>query len=232
MSLFWEIAYAASQSTWTPDCMCSTGLVQLYVQRLSRSCVAPPPREIRAPAVPDARMSAAGGVNDDPHPIPASAEELRQRRVAYFQPPPRSIADPVAAPIPAATVPSVPSVPPSNTCKKRPRAKVQVYADVGALHPEATIHTLKARIKQLNPDCDVRVRGRDRVQQKKDPSIVTETVRLGCKHVAGAHPCQLSMYCDVVDGCCRNTRRYFPGTCGSNICICCQDNQRDELNVY
>jgi hypothetical protein len=193
--------YAASQSTWTPACMCSTGLVQSYVQRLSRSCVAPPPIEIRAPAVPDARMSAAGGVNDDPHPIPASAEELRQRRIAFFQPPPRSIADPVAAPavpdapIPAATVPSVPS---SNACKKRPRGQVQVYADVGALHPEATIHTLKARIQELNPDCDVRVRGRDRVQQKRDPSIVTETVRLGCKHVAGAHPCQLSIYCDVV----------------------------------
>jgi len=157
--------YAASQSTWTPASMCSTALVQLYVQRLSRSRVTPPPIEIRAPA--------------------------------YFQPPPRSIADPVAAPaVPDAPIPAatVPSVPPSNASKKRPRGQVQVYADVGALHPEATIHTLKARIQELNPVCDVRVRGRDRVQQKKDPSIVTETVRLGCKHVAGAHPCQLSIY--------------------------------------
>jgi hypothetical protein len=220
--------YDASQSTWTPACMCSNGLVELYLQKLSRVA---PPIEIRAPAIPDAR--AAGGSNGDPHPLPTSAAELRQRRIAYFQPQPCSVADPVAganpvpdAPIPAATVPS------SNASKKRPRRQVQVYADVGALHPEATIHTLKARIKELNPDCDVRVRGRDRVQQKKNPSIVTDTVRLGCKHVAGVHPCQLSIYCDVFDGCCRNTRRYTPGTCGSNVCICCQANQSDEINVY
>jgi hypothetical protein len=196
---------AASQSTWTPACMCSNSLVLLYVQKLSRSSVpdAPPVLEIPAPPLPVATH------------IPLSHLEVRAPAVSD-------------APLPSATSAQ------SDAPKKRARGDIEAYADADVLKldSDSTIQMFKSRVKELNPDCFVRVRGRDRVAQKKDPTIVTDTVRLGCKHVLGLHPCQLSIYCDVIDGTCHNVRRYTPGTCVSNICICCQANQSDAQNVY
>jgi hypothetical protein len=182
--------------------MCSNSLVLLYVQTLSRSRVPDAPPVHEIPAPP----------------LPVATLEVRAPAVSD-------------APLPSAT--SAQSDAP-DAPKKRTRGDIEAYADADVLKLDShsTIQMFKARVTELNPDCFVRVRGRDRVAQKKDPTIVTDTVRLGCKHVNGLHPCQLSIYCDVIDGACHNVRRYTPGTCSSNICICCQQNQSDAQNVY
>lgn len=207
--------YPASQSTWTPACMCSISLVLLYEQSLSRVPHVPPPAALVATHNPLPHLE-----------VRASAEFAAQAS----GPPPLPHLDVRAPAVSDSALPSAPD-PSSNVPKKRSR-ETYADADVLKLDSDSTIEMFKARVKELNPECNVRIRGRDRVPQKRDPSIITDTVRLGCKHVLGLHPCQLSIYCDVIDGACHNVRRYTSGTCVSNICICCQSNQSDAQNVY
>ena len=54
-----------------------------------------------------------------------------------------------------------------------------------------TPETLKTLLANLNEECEVRIRGRDR---KRDG----DTVRLGCKHVKGMLPCALQLYYDIM----------------------------------
>jgi hypothetical protein len=79
----------------------------------------------------------------------------------------------------------------------------------------ATVQDLKSKLAELNPDCTVRIRARDKIRGRV-------TVRLGCKHVQGAHPCKLQVYCDIREqGTITELRRYNRGTCAENKCVCC-----------
>ncbi len=88
-----------------------------------------------------------------------------------------------------------------------------------------TPETLKTLVANLNKDCVVRTRGRDR---KRDG----DTVRLGCKHVKGMLPCALQLYYDIKNGVVSNIRRYIRGSCASSVCDVCTCPLKHEKVIY
>jgi hypothetical protein len=113
-------------------------------------------------------------------------------------------------PLPGSTAPPVPA-------KKRKCCTSHESVEPLQLGGDVVVLDIKKKLAELNPGCEVRIRARDKVKDK-------ETIRLGCKHVQGSHPCKLQVYCDIRDhGTQRiqNVRRYSRGTCASNKCVCC-----------
>lgn len=93
----------------------------------------------------------------------------------------------------------------------------------------STIEELKLSAAQLNADCNVRIRGRDR---RNGPQGLFYVYRVGCRHVTGLLPCSLSLTCDVHEGVVSNVRRYTTGTCASTICDNCSCRLTNELCIY
>ena len=124
-------------------------------------------------------------------------------------PPPDNVAPPSGLPLPVISV--------SSTA---PGVAQFAAQDVH------THETLKALLANLNEECEVRIRGRDR---KRD----IDTVRLGCKHVKGMLPCALQLYYDIKNnGVISNIRRYSRGSCASSVCAVCNCLLKHEKFVY
>jgi hypothetical protein len=183
--------YPTSQSSWIPVPLCSKSLVLLWRQHcLSAAGVA---RKAAAAVAPAAAAVA-----------PAAAAVAR----AVVTAPPAPLRRHAAAPIPNG----------ARTLTKRSRKRVfpDLYQPL-QLDDGTTVQILRSRLAELNPECEVRIRARDRVKGR-------ETLRLGCKHVQGTHPCKLQVYCDILDPESQeiqNARRYTRGTCAENRCVCC-----------
>ena len=197
--------YPTSSSSWTPAFLCSKALVDLYRQHQSR----------RTTKLGKSQIPAVSSIVDRPSPLAtASAATIAVISEADRPSHERSSALPG---YPSATATSL-------GVSKKSRVQ-QTFDDASIVQPGITINTiqdLKQRISDLNPDCKIRHRSRDR--RVLQPDI--DSVRLGCKHVQpAAHPCRLQIYYDIprgsTDAVPTNIRRYIAGTCSSNVCICC-----------
>ena len=198
--------YPSSLSSWIPAPMVSRSLVAFYLQQKSRPASA---ASAASSAVSIAVVAAAaGGAN--------SAINMPTIRPAVDFP--KSAEDPVSA-SKAADAGGAASAPPKKL--KRMADDASVLGDVG------TLDALKSRVKVLNLDCVIRIRGRDR-------KAMHDTFRLGCKHVLGRLPCQLQVYCDIKHGANfpTNIRNYSIGTCCTNVCDCCSCALIDSMLVY
>ena len=265
--------YPTAHSSWTPNCMCSKNLVQLYIQQKSRL----PQQTSSAAMTAIAEASPLSRLNlSEPASSPTFnatyntkikelAKELHLLEIAtlpecgnfahammcagvsdlcclqslrmdalqekllsccsfsniqirrihrYLQL--QSDVKVVAASISLSEVAAVPSIAQSvgavSTLQPSKKMKMDhVFAADSVEH-------LKSLVANLNPDCFIRVRGRDRKGDK-------DTVRLGCKHVHGLSPCSLQIYFDIkpLEATLPpfNIRRYSGGSCSVVVCDCC-----------
>lgn len=131
----------------------------------------------------------------------------------------------LANPVPRVAANQIPVPPDPSAHEPLKKAKKRSFQeDFEPLQMEegATVQDLKKKLAELNPKCSVRIRARDQIKGR-------ETVRLGCKHVQGPHPCKLQVYCDIIEqggsadrgGSFTDLRRYSRGTCAENNCVCC-----------
>ncbi len=207
--------YPTNHSTWTPVALCSRNLVNLYLQqagllRQPGPLFLIPSREPRYEAVVDDEVP---GVNTVPLPVIFAAPSGLPLPIT-------TVAAPSGLPLPIISVAS------TALAKRMPRGQ-DVGPDAAELAAQE-VHTpqsLKTLLANLNKECEVRIRGRDR---KRD----CDSVRLGCKHVTGALPCSLQVYYDIKDGVVSNIRRYSRGTCLSSVCDVCTCLLKDEKFVY
>jgi hypothetical protein len=197
--------YPTSSSSWTPAFLCSKALVDLYRQHQSR----------RTTNLGKSQIPAVSSIVDRPSPLAtASAATIAVISEADRPSHERSSA-----------LPGYPSATATSLGVSKKSRVLQTFDDGLIVQPGITINTiqdLKQRISDLNPDCEIRHRSRDR--RVLQPDI--DSVRLGCKHVQpAAHPCRLQIYYDIprgsTDAVPTNIRRYIAGTCSSNVCICC-----------
>jgi hypothetical protein len=196
--------YPTSNSSWTPAFLCSKALVDLYQQQQSR----------RRTQRGKSQIPAASLIVDRPSPL-ATASAAISAVISEADRP----SDERSSALPGYSSATASSL----GVSKKSRVQ-QTFDDASIVQPGITINTiqdLKQRISELNPDCEIRHRSRDRRVLQAD----IDSVRLGCKHVHAAHPCRLQIYYDIprgsTDALPTNIRRYVAGTCSSNVCINC-----------